>query len=91
MQTTLIPAGAASTVEFKVEVPGDLTLVDHSIFRINKGAMGQLHVDGKERPDILKKISGGSDDEEEYPKYFCSLYFFIGSRFFRGRSGDFDG
>ena len=62
IQTTLIPAGGASTVEFKVEVPGDLTLVDHSIFRINKGALGHLHVEGDERPDILKKISGGENE-----------------------------
>ncbi len=63
VQTTLIPAGGASTVEFKVEVPGDFTIVDHSIFRINKGALGRLHVEGNERPDILKKISGGSNEE----------------------------
>lgn len=56
VQTTLIPAGAASTVEFKVDVPGDFTIVDHSIFRINKGAMGQIHVEGPENPAILKKI-----------------------------------
>ena len=62
IQTTLIPSGAASTVEFKVQVPGDYTMVDHSIFRINKGAMGQLHVEGAEQPSILKKISGGSDE-----------------------------
>lgn len=56
VQTTLIPAGAASTVEFKIEVPGNFTLVDHSIFRINKGAIGILHVEGPENPEILKKI-----------------------------------
>jgi nitrite reductase (NO-forming) len=56
VQTTLIPAGAATTVEFKVEVPGDFTLVDHSIFRINKGALGTLHVEGPENPEVLKKI-----------------------------------
>ena len=56
IQTTLIPSGAASTVEFKVDVPGDFTIVDHSIFRINKGALGQLHVEGPENPEILKKI-----------------------------------
>lgn len=63
VQTTLIPAGGASTVEFTVEVPGDLTLVDHSIFRINKGAIGTLHVEGPDRPDILKKISGADHEE----------------------------
>ena len=56
VQTTLIPAGAASTVEFRVEVPGNFTIVDHSIFRINKGAMGTLHVEGPENPEILRKI-----------------------------------
>lgn len=56
IQTTLIPAGAASTVEFRVDVPGDLTLVDHSIFRINKGALGILQVEGEERLDLLNKL-----------------------------------
>lgn len=59
IQTTLIPSGSASTVEFKALVPGDYTMVDHSIFRINKGATGQIHVEGKERPDILNKVQGG--------------------------------
>ena len=56
IQTTLIPSGGAGTVEFRLEVPGDYTIVDHSIFRINKGAMGQIHVEGKENPEILRKI-----------------------------------
>jgi nitrite reductase (NO-forming) len=35
--------------EFKVEVPGSLVLVDHSIFRaFNKGALGILKVEGDE-------------------------------------------
>ena len=33
VQTTLIPAGGAAIVEFKVDVPGSYVLVDHSIFR----------------------------------------------------------
>jgi nitrite reductase (NO-forming) len=56
VQTTLIPSGGTSVVEFKVEVPGDFTLVDHSIFRINKGAIGTLHVEGPDNPEVLKKI-----------------------------------
>jgi nitrite reductase (NO-forming) len=56
VQTTLIPAGGASVVDFKVQVPGDYTLVDHSIFRINKGAIGTLQVKGPDNPEILKKI-----------------------------------
>src|SRR5690606_25989904 len=47
VQTTLIPAGGAAVVEFKVETTGSYILVDHSIFRaFNKGAMGTLVVDG---------------------------------------------
>lgn len=56
VQTTLIPSGGASVVEFRTDVPGDYTFLDHSIFRMNRGAMGQLHVEGPENPEILQKI-----------------------------------
>jgi nitrite reductase (NO-forming) len=47
IQTTLIPAGGAAIVDFKVDVPGTVILVDHSIFRaFNKGALGELRVSG---------------------------------------------
>ena len=63
VQTTLIPAGGAAIVEFKVEVPGNLVLVDHSIFRaFNKGALGILKVEGEENP----KIFGGKIEEKVY-------------------------
>lgn len=49
IQTTLIPAGGSAITEFKVEIPGNFILVDHSIFRaFNKGALGILAVDGDE-------------------------------------------
>jgi nitrite reductase (NO-forming) len=61
VQTTLIPAGGAVTVEFHAEVPGNYVLVDHSIFRaFNKGAVAILEVSGEERPDIY---SGKQLDE----------------------------
>lgn len=48
VQTTLIPAGGATWVEFTVDVPGDYILVDHALSRsINKGAIGILRVMGK--------------------------------------------
>ena len=55
----MIPAGGAAIVEFKVDIPGSYTLVDHSIFRaFNKGALGQLKVEGDENPEIMtKKLS----------------------------------
>lgn len=53
VQTTLIPAGGATITEFKVEIPGNFILVDHSIFRaFNKGALGILAVDGEENHTI---------------------------------------
>jgi nitrite reductase (NO-forming) len=48
VQTTVVPVGGSAMVEFTVDVPGEYTLVDHSMFRaFNKGAMGQLRVDGR--------------------------------------------
>lgn len=53
VQTTLIPAGGAAIIDFKVETPGDFILVDHSIFRaFNKGALGILKVEGAEHKNI---------------------------------------
>lgn len=59
VQSTVIPAGGAAMIEFKVDIPGSYTIVDHSIFRaFNKGALGQLKVEGDENPEIMtKKLS----------------------------------
>jgi len=54
VQTTLVPSAGATIVEFKVEVPGAYTLVDHSIFRVAKGAIGQLVVEGPENPGVFR-------------------------------------
>lgn len=54
IQTTLVPAGGSTIVEYKVEVPGNLVLVDHSIFRtFNKGSLG------------LMKVAGDADSESK--------------------------
>ena len=61
IQTTLIPAGGAAIVEFRLEVPGTFILVDHSIFRaFNKGALGMLRVEGDANPLVY---SGQEVDE----------------------------
>jgi nitrite reductase (NO-forming) len=63
VQTTLIPAGGAAIVEFKVEVPGTYILVDHSILRtFNKGALAMLKVDGPEN----KLVYSGKEVDETY-------------------------
>lgn len=63
VQTTLVPAGGAAIVEFRVDVPGTFILVDHSIFRaFNKGALGMLKVHGDEN----KTIYSGELEEGVY-------------------------
>lgn len=58
VQTTLIPAGGAAIVEFRVEVPGRFLLVDHSLSRaLDKGALGSLVVSGDDRPDIFRALT----------------------------------
>lgn len=52
IQTTLIPAGGSAVVEFHCEVPGTYTMVDHAIFRLDKGAVGMLKVEGEPAPHI---------------------------------------
>lgn len=61
VQTTMIPAGGAAMIEFKVDVPGTFILVDHSIFRaFNKGALGMLKVEGEKDKKIYSgEISDG--------------------------------
>jgi nitrite reductase (NO-forming) len=63
VQTTVVPVGGSSMVEFTASVPGEYTFVDHSMFRaFNKGAMGQMRVTGKENDMIFS----GRQGEEVY-------------------------
>src|SRR5690606_22057732 len=59
VQTTMIPAGGSAIVEFRAEVPGNLVLVDHAIFRaFNKGAIGMIKVVGDDQPAMFRQIQG---------------------------------
>jgi nitrite reductase (NO-forming) len=61
LQTTLIPAGGAVVVDFKLEYPGNFVLVDHALSRLDRGAWGVLHVEGRADPDIFDgEIQSGS-------------------------------
>ncbi len=56
VQTTLVPPGGSTIVEFVPKVPGNLTLVDHSLTRaFNKGAVGLLAVSGEPQPEIYSQ------------------------------------
>ncbi len=53
VQSTIVPAGGATIVEFTTEVPGTYILVDHALARLDKGAWGTFSVLGEPRPDIF--------------------------------------
>jgi nitrite reductase (NO-forming) len=61
VQTTLVPAGGATIVEFQVNVPGTYLLVDHSLTRIERGVVGELVVEGKEAPAIFRPMPQGEN------------------------------
>ena len=56
VQTTIVPPGGATMVEFKVEVPGRYILVDHALSRLERGLAGYLYVEGEEQPDIFNGV-----------------------------------
>ena len=63
VQTTIVPAGGSTIVDFKMEVPGTYVLVDHSIFRaFNKGALGMLKAEGAQ----VKEIYSGKEVDSVY-------------------------
>jgi nitrite reductase (NO-forming) len=53
VQTTVVPAGGATIVEFKLDVPGRYVLVDHSLSRMERGLVGFLIAEGPENPEIF--------------------------------------
>jgi nitrite reductase (NO-forming) len=53
VQTTSVPAGGATIVEFKLEVPGRYILVDHALSRLERGLVGFLVVEGPESAEIF--------------------------------------
>ncbi len=58
VQTTMVPAGGATIVEFKLEVPGRYILVDHSLSRLERGLAGFLVVEGRENPEVFHGPDG---------------------------------
>ncbi|KAF7587304.1 hypothetical protein BBP40_007436 [Aspergillus hancockii] len=52
VQTVSVPPGGSTIVDMKMVVPGTYTLVDHAIFRLEKGAKGFLNVSGEQRPQF---------------------------------------
>lgn len=56
VQTTIVPAGGATMVEFTPLVPGNYTLVDHALARVDRGAWGVLHINGSSTPGVFSGV-----------------------------------
>jgi nitrite reductase (NO-forming) len=52
IQTVTVPPGGAVIAEFKTQVPGNYTLVDHALARAERGLSGVLSVEGPPNPSI---------------------------------------
>jgi nitrite reductase (NO-forming) len=53
VQTTMVPPGGATVVEFTMDVPGRYIMVDHALSRLERGLVGFLYAEGEENPDIF--------------------------------------
>jgi nitrite reductase (NO-forming) len=62
VQTTLVPAGGATIVDFAVDYPGTYILVDHSLGRMTKGAVGMLDVEGPANAEVFDVIQSPGHD-----------------------------
>ena len=56
VSTAVVPPGGSAVVDMKMVVPGTYALVDHAIFRLDKGAVGFLNVSGAPRPDVAGSV-----------------------------------
>lgn len=54
VQTVTVPPGGATVVDIPLYVPGNFTLVDHAVFRFDKGAIGFLSVTGPKAPGVFE-------------------------------------
>jgi nitrite reductase (NO-forming) len=52
IQTISVAPGGAVVVEFKLDLPGNYTIVDHALARAERGLAGILHVEGAPNPEI---------------------------------------
>ncbi|MGE5251264.1 MAG: copper-containing nitrite reductase [Bacteroidota bacterium] len=61
VQTTLVPPGGATMVEFSLQVPGRYILVDHALSRMQRGLAGYLIVSGPENKSVFDaQVTPGS-------------------------------
>jgi len=55
VQTTVVPPGGATIMEFKPQVPGSYKLVDHALVRVARSLIGAIEVAGPARPELFRE------------------------------------
>jgi len=68
IHVTTVPAAGTTVVEFNCPVPGTFSMLDHSLSRVDKGAVGFLKVEGSEEPGIYHS------DESPSPCPNCKIH-----------------
>lgn len=68
VSTLSVPPGGSTIVDMEMVVPGTYTILDHAIFRLDRGAVGYLNVSGKQRPEIYQSA------EPPAPCVGCKLH-----------------
>lgn len=53
VQTTVVPPGGATIIEFKPLVPGSYKLVDHALVRVARSLIGAIEVSGPPHPELF--------------------------------------
>ena len=53
IQTATVPPGGAAIFELKASIPGQFTLMDHAMSRMEKGSMAILQVNGPENTTLM--------------------------------------
>lgn len=56
LQTVTVAPGGATIVEFTPLVPGNYTIVDHALARMERGLVGVLRVEGDRNPNIYDGV-----------------------------------
>lgn len=54
VQTTLVPPGGSTMVEFKARVPAKYILVDHALTRLMKGNVAIIQAEGADVPELFR-------------------------------------
>lgn len=54
VDTTAVPPGGSTIVDMTMSVPGTYAIVDHAIFRMDRGGVGFLNVSGKNNDELYQ-------------------------------------